>query len=161
MGAGAAINAADSTWKNTALHKAANCGHASCLAALVAAGADLAARDKHDRTPMHLAACNAHRKCIKLLMAAGASAAATDDEGSTPISILIKDGHGEAAEMLNTLAGLTLTGMNGCREQVDMKRSAASCCVVLCCAGMLCCTLNNVGLQCPLPRPAPALSRPH
>ena len=71
----------------SALHLAAEGGggsnsiHMSCLRSLLAAGADVGARDGKGRTPLHAAAAAGNLVAVHTLMAAGADLEATDGEG--------------------------------------------------------------------------------
>ena len=55
------------------LHAAAHRGDLSALRTLIAAKADLNARDSHGRTPLHTATFARQREAIRLLMAGGAN----------------------------------------------------------------------------------------
>ncbi len=68
----------------TPLHEAMRCGSERPAEALIAAGADLHAKDSHGDTPLHLAGY-AHARTapalIRVLLAAGANPDLPDDEG--------------------------------------------------------------------------------
>ena len=55
------------------LHAAAHRGDVSGLRKLIAANADLNARDSYGRTPLHVATFSRQREAIRLLMAGGAN----------------------------------------------------------------------------------------
>jgi ankyrin repeat protein len=69
----------------TALHVAANGGHAACVAYLLAHRADAnASDDKFLWTPLHAASAAGHADVCALLIAAGADAEAADRRGRVP-----------------------------------------------------------------------------
>ena len=68
----AALNARDDKYGASALALAALGGHAACVDALVAAGADLEVRDNYELTALSAAAVAGHEAVIKALIAAGA-----------------------------------------------------------------------------------------
>ncbi len=72
---------------HTRLHSAAFSGHAAAIGALLAAGADLGARDKFlDYTPLHEAAREGHAAAIGALLDAGADPGARGKLlGNTPL----------------------------------------------------------------------------
>ena len=69
----------------TALHNAAFSGSAAVTCALLAHGADLAARTKIGATALHVASFNGRLDVCKLLAAHGADVHATDRDGITPL----------------------------------------------------------------------------
>ena len=73
--------------QRTALHWAADRGHAAVVDALVHANADVNARDNAGQTPLHYAALCEHEQVARALVAAGADVDATDDDGDTPRSL--------------------------------------------------------------------------
>ena len=68
----------------TAVSRAARRGHADCLAALLAAGADPDLANVKLQAPLHFAAFKRHPACAAALLAAGASPLALDRKGRTP-----------------------------------------------------------------------------
>lgn len=64
---------------DTALHLAARYGHANVVAALAAAGADVAALDSESSTPLHVASSCRHIDAVQALLAAGAPVDALDN----------------------------------------------------------------------------------
>jgi len=56
---------------HTPLHCAASYGRAEVVAALLAAGADVNAVDRHGRTPLRYAQAFRHEACIRLIEKAG------------------------------------------------------------------------------------------
>ena len=69
----------------TPLHFAAASGNAEAFKALVAAGADIEARDENGRTPLHFVAAHGNAEAIKASVAAGADIEARDENGRTPL----------------------------------------------------------------------------
>ena len=87
----------------TELHFAAQAGDVEAIVRLVAAGADVNARDEHGNTPLKYASCEpvpAVRKLIEL----GADVNLGDDRGFTPLHGAAAHGfYAEAAEMAEAL----------------------------------------------------------
>lgn len=71
----------------TPLHRAAYGGDADTIKDLVAAGADVDARDQNGMTPLHGAALEGHVNVVKVLVAAGADVRARDKNGVTPTDL--------------------------------------------------------------------------
>ena len=64
---GAEVNAADKTFLATPLHLAVRAGRASAAAALLAAKADIRAKDKYGRTPLAYAESAGKEDIAKML----------------------------------------------------------------------------------------------
>lgn len=78
------LDAADSDgW--TALHYAADKGHAAVAECLLKEGAGACARDANKRTPLHLAALGNHVDVVRVLLANGGSKTAKNVAGMTPV----------------------------------------------------------------------------
>lgn len=85
----------------TALHSAvADGGDRRIAKALIAAGADVNAKQRHGWTPLHGAADNGDRELVELLLRRGADPAATHDGGKTALDIAGEKGHAEVIEVL-------------------------------------------------------------
>ena len=86
------------------LHRAARDGDLSKAKELIAAGADLSARDEHlQSTPLAWAAKFGQLKMVKFLLDAGAPASHPDDPSwATPLAWATKRGHKSIAELLVT-----------------------------------------------------------
>jgi ankyrin repeat protein len=85
----------------TALHSAvAEGGDSESALALIAAGADVHARQRHGWTPLHAAAMTGDRAVVAALLAAGADPAATHDEGKRAADIAREAGHADLAQLL-------------------------------------------------------------
>jgi ankyrin repeat protein len=69
--------------QRTALHWASELNRVPCVTALLAAGANLHARDSHGMTPLHVAAFYGSADAMDALKAAGACITATTDDRST------------------------------------------------------------------------------
>lgn len=85
----------------TALHSAvADGGHADIAKALVAAGADVNAKQRHGWTPLHGAADSGSVELVELLLARGADPDATHQEGKTALDIAREKGHADVVAVL-------------------------------------------------------------
>lgn len=84
---GADLNIKTSKRGRTALHIAATCDHPANARALLAASADIKARDKQGRTPLHLAAESGKLRTVAALMLARADIRAKDKQGRTPLHL--------------------------------------------------------------------------
>eukprot|EP01043_Picozoa_sp_COSAG02_P049326 COSAG02_NODE_4941_length_4807_cov_1.502124_1_plen_254_part_10 len=76
----------------TALHKAANCGHAEVCEVLVRNGASYVARDKANMTPLLLAAARGRADVVTVLLEAGAWADSRGAEGATALALAAAQG---------------------------------------------------------------------
>lgn len=97
---GADIHARSLQLKNTALHAAiaGRCPEAAAI--LMAAGADVNARDASSWTPLHLAAANGMLDTATLLLQNGAQASGGDSHTTPPLSLAIKGGHRDVIDLL-------------------------------------------------------------
>lgn len=85
----------------TALHSAvADGGHPEIALALIGAGADPNAKQRHGWTPLHGAAHSGDRAVVEALLAAGADRTITNDEGRTAADIARDAGHADLAALL-------------------------------------------------------------
>ena len=85
----------------TALHSAvADGGDRRIAKALITAGADVNAKQRHGWTPLHGAADSGDRELVELLLQRGADPAATHDGGKTALDIARENGHAEVVEVL-------------------------------------------------------------
>lgn len=82
------------------LHIAAAQGHFSILQLLIAAGADVNARDSHGETPLHRAAAGGHNACIIHLCKRGAEVDAAAKDGATPLAHAAQSGKAAAVRLL-------------------------------------------------------------
>ncbi len=84
----------------TALHEAARSGDMPALQRLVAAKADIDARDVSGRTALMLAVRGGHKSAVDALLAAGADPNAADAAGTTPLEAARAGGHSAIATAL-------------------------------------------------------------
>lgn len=122
---GANPNACCNTFGGTALHLSTNFDNYIVASALIAAGADVDAKDSIGDTPLHDAAIvNAHR-VTKLLIEAGANVDVIDDILETPLHHAFEWGSVDVAKLLlNAGANFLLVSKKG-ETAVDLtcKRS--------------------------------------
>ncbi|MDQ3400862.1 MAG: ankyrin repeat domain-containing protein [Candidatus Limnocylindria bacterium] len=91
----------------TALHSAvADGGHAGIAKALVRAGADVNAKQRHGWTPLHGAADSGDRELVELLLSRGADPTMTQQDGKTALDIARERGRVEVVSVLVPRAGL-------------------------------------------------------
>jgi len=102
IGKGANVRAvAKNPTQVTALHSAvADGGHAGIARALVEAGADVNAKQRHGWTPLHGAAHSGDRELVELLLERGADPEAKHQEGKTALDLARENGHTEVAAVL-------------------------------------------------------------
>ena len=79
------VNSIEQYTQDTPLHIAASVGSAACVNALIAAGADVNAKDRSGKTPLHVAAEWACLECMGALIAAGGDVNAKDHFGNIPL----------------------------------------------------------------------------
>ena len=97
---------ADLGWKGggaTALHFAANNGHAGAVRSLLAARGGQAAvdaRDNDNETPLHRAAYHSHTAAVQELLEAGADASLKSNRGQTALELAVSKGRHEVAALL-------------------------------------------------------------
>eukprot|EP00435_Cladocopium_sp_Y103_P069577 s165_g33.t1 len=82
------------------LHRAAWNGHREVCGVLLAADADVDARDSNGQTPLFEAARFGRVDAVKLLLEAKAIASLEDDCGETPLSKAREEGHDEVVKLL-------------------------------------------------------------
>ena len=98
----------------TALHKAANCGHAEVCRILVKNGASYSARDKANMTPLLLAAAQGRVGAVTVLLESGASADSRGAEGATALAVAAAQGRtGACIALLKGGATVDLTDEYG------------------------------------------------
>jgi len=69
----AAVNAAETTRRNTPLAMACSLGNSACAKLLISAGADIEARNEDGLTPLAIACLGDRADCVQLLIAGGAA----------------------------------------------------------------------------------------
>ncbi len=104
--AGADVRApSQNAMRVTALHSAvADEGDSESALALVAAGADPNAKQRHGCTPLHAAAQTGDRRVVEALLAAGADPAVPHDGGKRATELAREAGHTELAQLLEQAA---------------------------------------------------------
>jgi len=101
IAAGADVSAASrNRMKVTALHSAIAGRDRESSLALIAAGADVNAKQQDDFTALHEAAQNGDREIVDALLAAGADASLTLGSGERPADLARKHKHPELAQVL-------------------------------------------------------------
>ena len=96
----------------TPLHYAAIKGHKEVVELLIAAGADVNAKDIDEWTPLHRAADAGHKEVAELLIAKGALVNAKDRVGETPLDFAINKNRTETADLLREHGGKTGEELN-------------------------------------------------
>jgi len=89
----------------TPLHLAAWKGRKETTELLIAAGADLEAKDKEGMTPLYLTADGGHKEVVELLITKGADVNAKGNDGTTPLDWAKR--HPEIADLLRKHGGKT------------------------------------------------------
>ena len=87
-------------YSDTTLHLAATEGYTEVAKLLIAAKADVNAKDYGKSTPLHLAAQHGHKAIVELLLANKADVNAKDEYGDTPLHEAAANGHKDVAEVL-------------------------------------------------------------
>ncbi len=88
-------------WGLAPVHYAARAGHADCLTALLAAGADAAAAARDGATPAHLAAERDEVGCLALLLQHGwRNVSMRTRAGKTPLETAIENGSDRCVRLL-------------------------------------------------------------
>lgn len=108
-GASACFAPPSSTWLNpdaralhgrTALHMAADRGHAECVDLLLDRGASIDAQTHSGFTPFHIASERGHVEVLCTLLAARCDASLQADQGELAVHLAAAKGHQEALEFL-------------------------------------------------------------
>jgi hypothetical protein len=115
LAAGADVRARTGEERRTALHAAAEAGHADLAAVLLDAGAAIDARDGSGRTALWRAAGRGHLEVVRLLLLRGADAEAADFEANqTPlIQAVLANEPGAVTELLSAGADPHATDADG------------------------------------------------
>jgi ankyrin repeat protein len=105
LGAGARVDvySTNELWVQP-LHSAASGRHQEVCRLLIAAGADVNARQRHGYTPLHAAAQHGDSELIELFLSAGADPTAVKDGGQTPADTAEAAGHVDVAHRLREVA---------------------------------------------------------
>ena len=97
LAAGADVNGTGGPFGGTRLHRAATKEIAEVL---IAAGADVNAKNNRDMTPLHEAALSGRKEVAELLIAKSADVNAKRNDGKTPLALAIRWNKTEIAELL-------------------------------------------------------------
>ncbi len=102
---------------HTPLHLAASSGNVDCLKRLIAAGADVNAKDAKGVTPLILSAFVDQLSSVRALLSAGADATVADEDGFTALHAATQEGHLEVVEEIlgqeDRVVGRILEATNG------------------------------------------------
>jgi ankyrin repeat protein len=90
---------------NQPLHAAAAGGNVNICRKLIAAGADVNARQHGGFTALHEAALRGDRVMVELYLESGADVSLRENEGKTALAIAEAQGHTEIVEMLRAVVG--------------------------------------------------------
>ncbi|KAI8482120.1 hypothetical protein Bbelb_401100 [Branchiostoma belcheri] len=93
-------NAAGGLLHWTSLHQAARYGHHETVSALLAAGADVNARDDDHDSALHWAAWGGHHETVSVLLTAGADVNVRNGLGDTPLHEAATYGYPKCVEIL-------------------------------------------------------------
>ena len=103
----------------TPLHYAAREGHAECVRALLASGANANARTRAGgATPLHRAAFTGAGACVRLLLEGGADPCARDADGESALHKASANGHADVVRALLRAGGTR--GIAGERDRKGM-----------------------------------------
>lgn len=91
---------------NSALHLAAENGHAEICEFLLKNGSEIRVLNKHAQTPLHLAAIKGQANCVQLLVKKGCLPDEGDMDSYTPLMHAAKNGHKDCITILHE-AGAT------------------------------------------------------
>jgi ankyrin repeat protein len=108
----------------TALHWAVYNDDAALVERLVAAGADVNARNDYGATPLSQAAVVGNARVIKRLLSAGADVEAANADGQTALMVLARSSNVEAAKLL-LRRGARVDAREAWREQTALMWAAA------------------------------------
>ena len=129
------------TYGRTPLHHAAQNGHTTCMASLLAANADVksetdAASDHRQMVrvvrwmPLHLAVVKGHAACVDSLLAANAPVDIPSDRGrSPPLYLAARDGHTACLTSLLAANAAVDIRFSGCTPLILAAKKGDTACV--------------------------------
>lgn len=116
----------------TALHLAADQGHANVVGLLIAAGAPLEVEDPFGQTPLHLASWHNHHAAVLMLLAGGANPNARDATGCTPLHLAAAEPNAEVLRVLIEAGGdLDVRDFDDCTPLMHAAAEGRAACAEL------------------------------
>lgn len=106
--------------ENTALHEAASAGDLGTVKALLAAGADIEARDADGCSALYIAAWMDHEDVARVLIEAGANRRARSRSGMTPFDVAMAFGHRQMAHLVKPLPAM-VEALDSLRERWPVR----------------------------------------
>ncbi len=126
--AGADLNLPHGVDGRTALHIAVKYGHMDTVNALIAAGANLEAREQQGYTPLHAASSSRYNNIVNVLVAAGANVNAQDNEEQTPLVNAVILGQTQTIETLIAAGAnvnvVSSSGISALELAIKLRRPA-------------------------------------
>ena len=105
LAAGVDVNGKGDFFGRTPLLHAVSGGHKEVAELLIAAGADVDAKDNTGWTPLQMAASNGHKEIVELLIAKGADVNVKNNDGYTPLDYAIGGKRSEIIDILRKHGG--------------------------------------------------------
>jgi ankyrin repeat protein len=126
---GVTVNEVSKTFSNSPLHYACREGRTEAALALIAAKADVNARNSDARSPLHWAASNGTASVVRALVESGADLYAKNMDGQIPLDVANFWNNPETAPILRQLMGFSRrVGVkcegfqNGVQEHFSVQR---------------------------------------
>jgi len=119
LGRGANVNSKRGHYEKAPLHGAAHNGHVEVAQVLLAAGADVNARNQNENTSLIIAAVNGCVEVAQVLLAAGADLEAKNNVGKTALDYAKQRGHAAIVAMIEQSEPLTKSAAQGGAADAD------------------------------------------